>query len=171
MTTRLGEGKARESRRLREQALLNQLRERNPTKLPLRVLESEIRQMLTDYAESLGSRGVDPQQAGVDWQQLGEQVRPQAEARVHARLLLDAVARKWEVEVPEEVFEATLGALARSQGKSAAQLRRALDADGRLGALRAQLRRERALNRLLGEDHDIADVSMDAPREGAAEEE
>jgi trigger factor len=171
VTGRLGEGKTRERRRLREQALLDQLRERNPTDLPLRVLEGEIRQMLTDYAESLGSRGVDPEQAGVDWQQLGEQVRPQAEARVHARLLLDAVAQRWEIEVPEEIFEATLSALARSQGKTAAQLRRALDADGRLGALRAQLRRERALNRLLGEKDVEVSGFMDTSRDGAAEEE
>ena len=168
---RIGGAKARQRRQLRERALLDQLRKRNPATLPRRVLEDEVRSMLTDYAANLGSRGVDPQSAGVDWERLGEQIRPQAEERVHARLLLDAVAERLEIEVPEEVFEATLAALARSQGASAAQLRRRLDADGRLGALRAQLRRERALDRLLGEESTDAKDSIEPPGGGAAEEE
>jgi trigger factor len=152
VSKRLRAGKEQEARRHREKALLDQLRQRNPTDLPRRVLEHEVRNMLTDYAESLGSRGVDPSKAEIDWAQLAEQVRPQAEARVHARLLLDAVSEHLEIEVPEEHFAATLAGLARSQGASASQLRRALDRDGRLGELRAQLRRERALRRLLGEE-------------------
>ena len=133
ISNRISAGKQQENQRLREQAVLDQLRERNPTGLPKGVLDYEVRQMLTDYAESLRQRGVDPATAELDWQQLSEQVRPQAEARVHARLLLDAVVVKWEIEVPEEVFEATLAGLARQQNASAAQLRRALDRDGRLG--------------------------------------
>lgn len=173
ITKRISAGKEQEGRRLREQAVLDQLRERNPTALPAGVLDHEVRQMLSDYAESIGQRGVDPATAEVDWEKLAEQVRPQAEARVHARLLLDAVVSKWQVEVPEEVFEATLAGLARSQGSSAAQLRRALDRDGRLGELRAQLARERALRRLMGEDDNLtagklaADPATEAVAGGA----
>lgn len=173
---RISAGKQQEGRQQREQAVLDQLRERNPTGLPERILDYEVRQMLTDYAESMRQRGVDPSSAEVDWQQLSQQIRPQAEARVHARLLLDAVAEKWQIEVPEEVFEATLAGLARSQGASAAQLRRALDRDGRLGELRAQLRRERALRRLLGEEDNVAvepaaEVAVAATSETPAKEE
>ncbi|MCZ6726500.1 MAG: trigger factor [Acidobacteria bacterium] len=168
ISKRIGSGKALEARRMREQALLDQLRERNPTTLPKRVLDNEIRQMLTDYADGLGARGVDPSQADIDWQQLSDQVRPQAEARVHARLLLDAVAELFALEVSEEVFEATLARLARSQGKSAAQLRRAFDSDGRLAELRAQLRREGALKRLLGDDNN---GPVESPDLTAVEEE
>jgi len=171
ISERMATGKQQEARRLREQAVLDQLRERNPTELPERLLENEVRQMLTDYAESLGQRGVDPAKAEVDWQGLSEQVKPQAEARVHARLLLDALVQRWEVEVPEEVFEATLAGLARSQGNSAAQLRRALDQDGRLGELRAQLRRERALRRLLGEEDNEAEEAAGTQPEVQSEEE
>jgi len=152
ITQRISTGKLQEGKRLREQAVLDQLRERNPTALPNGVLDQEVHQMLNDYAESLGQRGMDPSKAEIDWKQLSEQIRPQAEARVHARLLLDAVVEKWTIEVPEEVFEATLAGLARSQNASAAQLRRALDRDGRLAELRAQLGRERALRRLMGEE-------------------
>jgi len=100
-------------------------------------------------------------------------VRPQAEARVHARLLLDAVAGKLEIEVSEEVFEATLAGLARAQGRSAAQLRQKLDHDGRLQELRAQLRREGALKRLLGEEDSLeaADSETAAGDTDAGDEE
>jgi trigger factor len=166
---RLAAGKQQEAARRREQAVLDQLRERNPAPLPVKVLDQEVRHMLSDYAESLGQRGVDPSKAQIDWQQLSQQVRPQAEARVHARLLLDAVAEKWKIEVSEEVFEATLAGLARAQGASAAQLRRSLDRDGRLAELRAQLRRERALRRLLGDE--TGDQAADeAPHEAVRED-
>lgn len=162
---RISAGKQQEGRRLREQAVLDQLRERNPTMLPKGVLDQEVHQMLSDYAESITQRGVDPATAEIDWQQLSDQIRPQADARVHARLLLDAVVAKWKVEVPEEVFEATLAGLARSQDSSAAQLRRALDRDGRLGELRAQLSREKALRRLMGEEDNVAEEPADAAAE------
>lgn len=167
----LSAGKRHESQRLREAAVLDQLRERNPTGLPKRVLDQELRQMLTDYAEHLAERGVDASKADVDWQKLTDQVRPQAEARVHARLLLDAVAGKLEIEVSEEVFEATLAGLARAQGRSAAQLRQKLDHDGRLQELRAQLRREGALKRLLGEEDSLEAKDSETAADTAAGDE
>lgn len=168
---RLGAGKQQEARRQRERALLDQLRQRNPTELPKRVLDQELRNMLADYAESLGARGVDASRAEIDWAQLAEQVRPQAVARVHARLLLDAVSARLEIEVPEDHFEATLAGLARSQGASTAQLRRTLDRDGRLAELRAQLRRERALKRLLGEEDNQPGGASEAAAAASSDEE
>ncbi len=162
---RLAAGKEREARRLRENAVLDQLRQRNPAEMPPGVVDAEIRHLLTDYAEGLGARGVDPSTAQIDWSQLADQIRPQAEAQVHARLLLDAVARSFELEVPEDEFEATLARLAKAQGQSTARLRQALDRDGRLQQLRAQLLRERALKRLLGEDPTTGGADDGASRE------
>ncbi len=166
---RLDYSKQQEGRRMRESALLDQLRQRNPTELPEGVVEREVRSMLTDYAEGLSQRGVDPSQAEIDWEALATEVRPQAEARVHSRLLLDGVAGKLEIRIPEDEFEATLAGLARAQGVSAGQLRQALDRDGRLQELRAQLQRERALRRLLGEEetNPIASPVMAAAGAGA----
>jgi FKBP-type peptidyl-prolyl cis-trans isomerase (trigger factor) len=77
---------------------------------------------------------------------------PMAEKRVHARLLLDAVADHRELAVTEEEFERTLAVLARAQGVSTPVLRRKLDEDGRLTSLRSQLRREKTIRHLLGEE-------------------
>ena len=149
---RIEQSKLAELRQKRERALLDQLRERHPVELPQGVVDHEIEGMLRDYAQNLANSGVDLEQQSVDWQALGEQVRPQAQSRVHARLLLDAVASGRELEVDEEDFERTLATIAGAQRRSTVAVRQELDRAGRLGELRHQLKREKAIRSLLGED-------------------
>jgi FKBP-type peptidyl-prolyl cis-trans isomerase (trigger factor) len=104
-----------------------------------------------DYAENLARRGVNVEKAPIDWSEVAGEMAPAAEKRVHARLLLDAVADERKIGVTEEEFERTLAMLARTQGVSTPVLRRKLDEDGRLTSLRAQLRREKTIRTLLGE--------------------
>lgn len=144
-------GKAEEGRRRRESALLAQLCERHPVALPEWVVEEEVRSLLGDYAETLARQGVDVEHAKIDWDGLAADLRPRAERQVHARLILDAAAEQEGVRVGEDQFEATIAALARAQGRSTPAVRRELDEAGKLGALRAQLRRQRTIRHLLGE--------------------
>jgi trigger factor len=147
----LAKAKRAESRRQRESALLLQLAERHPFPLPEGVVDHEVRHMLEDYASNLARRGIDPEKAGLDWQAMADQSRPQAEMQVRIRLLLDAIAEQEGIEVTEDQFERTLAAVARSQGSSAPALRKSLDEAGKLSGLRAQLRREAVVRQLLGE--------------------
>src|SRR4030095_1105186 len=94
--------------------------------------------------------------AGIDWNRMAEDMAPLGEKRVHARLLLDAIAEERGVGVSEEEFARTLAVLARAQGVSTPVLRRKLDEDGRLATLRSQLRREKTVRTLLGEPGDGA---------------
>jgi trigger factor len=151
ITDQLRKGKEAERRQQREKALLDQLREQHPLTLPEGVVNGEIESMLRDYAQNLAGQGVDLEEAKVDWQSLAEQVRPQAEQRVHSRLLLDAVADRYDLKVEEGEFESTLAMIARAQRQSTVSVRQALDKSGRLTGLRAQLRREKAVKWLLGE--------------------
>jgi trigger factor len=138
-------------REARHQALLDQLRERHPIDLPQGVVRREVEGMVQDYAENLARRGVNVEKAPIDWNGVAQEMSPMAEKRVHARLLLDAVADEQKIGVTEEEFERTLAMLARTQGVSTPVLRRKLDEDGRLTSLRAQLRREKTIRTLLGE--------------------
>ncbi|HTG33359.1 MAG TPA: trigger factor [Thermoanaerobaculia bacterium] len=151
---RLRQQKDEQRREARHQALLNQLRDRHPIDLPQGVVRREVEGMVQDYAENLSRRGVDVEKANIDWSRVGEEMAPMAEKRVHARLLLDAVADHRELAVTEEEFERTLAVLARAQGVSTPVLRRKLDEDGRLTSLRSQLRREKTIRTLLGEPDD-----------------
>ena len=149
---RLRSDKIQGRREQRERALLDQLRERHPLALPEGVVRREVESLLRDYAENLAGSGVDLERAGVDWHHLGHEMQPLAEKRVHARLLLDAVADASGLALSENEFETSLAALARAQRTSTPALRKALDADGRLQALRLQLRREKTIRHLLGEE-------------------
>ena len=161
--------KERGRREQRETALLDQLRARHPLTLPQGVVSHEVEHLLNEYAGSLARNGVDVQNANIDWRKLGEDVRPQAESRVHARLLLDAVAQRDGIEVGDEEVEQTLSTIARSQGTNVPTLRRSLEREGGLEGLERQLRRNKTIRHLLGEDAEPAGQETEPVTEAAAE--
>ena len=148
---RIRSAKEQNARQQRETALLDQLTERHSFPLPEGVVHHEIEDLLKDYAEGLARQGLDLEKAGIDWQKMGEEARPHAERRVRARLLLDAIAEKEGVEVEEQEFEQALALLARTQGVATHALRHRLDETGQLVGLRARMRRDKMVRRLLGE--------------------
>lgn len=152
LSTRIRNEKTQNRKDQRERMLLDQLRERHPTELPAGVVRRETETLLRDYAENMARSGVDIEKAEIDWHRLGHDMQPLAEKRVHARLVLDAVADGEKIAVSESEFEMALSTLARAQGASTPALRKALDADGRLQALRQQLRRDKTIRHLLGEE-------------------
>ncbi|HBL27285.1 MAG TPA: trigger factor [Acidobacteria bacterium] len=152
LTQRLRYNKIEHRREERERALIEQLRERHPLELPQGVVRREVESMVKDYAQSLAQRGVDVEHLQMDWNRVASDMMPLAERRVHSRLLLDAIAEAEAVHIGEEEFERALAVLARSQKTSTPQLRRALDEDGRLVTFRSQLRREKTIRHLLGEE-------------------
>ncbi|HVF58609.1 MAG TPA: trigger factor [Thermoanaerobaculia bacterium] len=162
LVARLRAQKTEQRREDRQKALLDQLRERHPLELPQRVVDREVEGLARDYAEGLVRQGVDLERSRIDWQEVTAGLRPLAERRVHARLLLDAAAESEGVAVEETEFEGFLAALARAQGTSTPSLRKALDEQGRLETLRGQLRRDKTMRHLLGE--------LPAPAEAVAAE-
>ncbi|HEY9420782.1 MAG TPA: trigger factor [Thermoanaerobaculia bacterium] len=148
---RLRANKEDQRRTARQRALMDQLRDRHPIDLPQGVVRREVETMVQDYAENLARRGMDVENAGLDWNRVADEMAPLAEKRVHERLLIDAIADDRQIVVSEEEFERTLAMLARAQGVSTPVLRRKLDEDGRLANLRGQLRRDKTIRTLLGE--------------------
>ncbi|MEP7012935.1 MAG: trigger factor [Acidobacteriota bacterium] len=157
ISARIRSEKIQNRKDARERTLLDQLRERHPSELPAGVVRRETETLLRDYAENMARSGVDVEKAEIDWHRLGHDMQPLAEKRVHARLVLDAVADAEKIAVTESEFETALATLARAQGASTPALRKALDADGRLQALRQQLRRDKTIRHLLGEEQPPAE--------------
>jgi trigger factor len=151
MRGRLREARSQERRRRRERALLQQLLQRHPIQLPEGVVQHDLEELVRDYAHQLAHQGVDLERSQIDWPSLAEQFLQEAQRRVHARLLLDAVVDAREIRVPEESLEAVLAEIGRSRGVSTVAVRRDLDQSGRLAGLRRQLRRQEALRQLMGE--------------------
>jgi trigger factor len=162
ITKRLRHNRVEQRREQRERALLEQLRERHPLELPQGVVGREAEQMVNEYARMLAQRGIDVENIQMDWNRVAGDMKPLAESRVHERLLLDAIADAETIQVGEEEFERALAVLARSQNTSTPQLRRALDEDGRLATFRNQLRREKTIRHLLGEEPALAGATAQA---------
>ena len=171
VTHRLEHEKVHQVRARQEQAMLEQLRERHPIELPEGVVEEETRGLLREYAESLARQGVDIEKVQIDWDGLAREVRPQAERRVHVRLVLDAVAEANTIELAPEELEERLALIARGQRRTTSSVRQALAQNGQLEALRRQMRREKTIASLLpasaaphhdhDHDHDpITDLTM-----------
>jgi len=148
----LRHGKVQQRREERERALIDQLIERHPLELPQGVVRQEVEGMVKEQARSFAQQGADLDRLQIDWNRMANEMLPWAGRRVHSRLLLDAIADAESVQVGEEEFERALAVLARAQNTSTPQLRRALDEDGRLATFRSQLRREKTIRHLLGEE-------------------
>ncbi len=135
----------------REMVFVERLCEEHPMDVPEGLVGREMERMVQEYATDLMYRGVNLEEAGIDWAEIAEKVRPQAERRVQSRLLLDAIAEAESIEVSEEKFEATLASIAKSEKSTPLEMRRELDKDGRLQNLREGLRREEVVFVMIGE--------------------
>lgn len=133
----------------RTDALLDQLRERYPVTLPEAVVEREALQMARSYANNLARQGFDLERQQLPWQQLMEEIRPQAEKRAHSSFLLDRIARDDGVEATAQDLERALEIMARARNTNRGRLRRDLERDGGLEMLRVELRRDRTVQALL----------------------
>ncbi len=152
----------------RSDALLEQLRERYPVTLPEAVVEREALQMARSYANNLARQGVDLEQQQLPWEQMMEEIRPQAAKRAHASFLLDRIARTDGIEPTREDLERALEIMARARNTNRGKLRRELDRDGGLEMLKIELKRDRTVQALLE-----TNASPAAPKDesgGATEE-
>ena len=152
---RIFEDKKQKRRQERESGLLDQLRERTPLELPEGVVAEEVQAMMRDYAERLSQNGVDLENAGVDWSRISEEMGPQAKSRVHAQLLLDAVAKADEIVVPDDQLAGVVTQIARARGKSLGEVQDELNRTGGIATVRTDLTRQRTLRHLLGEPLDV----------------
>lgn len=167
-TENLNQRKEQELRTRREKALLDQLRSHYPVTLPERLVQHESEQMMQDYMHRLGSQGIDLQTAPINWDELLGDLKPQAEQRVHERLVLDAVATAQELRLDEKMVDNFLNVAAGQQGVSPFELRQRLSEDGRLEDLRGQMLRDQTVRTLLGEvSDDEDDDGAESPSEEA----
>lgn len=160
---RIFEDKKQRQRSEREGKMIEQLIERHPLELPERVVEREVQSMLRDYAERLSRGGVDLETAAINWNEMSNEMKPQATSRVHAQIVLDAIAEADSIEVPDELLGNMVTQIARSQGKSLGEMQDELVRNGGLDMIKADLRRQRTVRHLLGEPLDEAPEHVHGP--------
>jgi FKBP-type peptidyl-prolyl cis-trans isomerase (trigger factor) len=92
---------------------------------------------------------VEPRTAEIDWSALRQKQEASARKAVHARLVLDAVARAESLDVEPGEVDARLASEARRMGETNTKLRARLEKQGGLEALKTQLVREKSLDFLV----------------------
>jgi trigger factor len=119
--------------------------------VPEALVEDELGKSLNNYARYLASQGVDLEKAEFDWRKLADDFRPEAVKRVKRGLILEAIARKENLEVADVEVDAEIRRAAREQGREFADVKHHLKHEGGYEALRASLAQEKALELVLRE--------------------
>lgn len=112
----LEEQKAKDAKREREDAAVKAAVEDSEMEIPEAMLETQQKQMVDEFAQRITMQGISMEQylqlTGTNYQQMVEQVKPQAEERVRSRLVLEAVAKAENLEATEEDYEEELKTMA-----------------------------------------------------------
>jgi trigger factor len=129
--------------------LIKELLKRNSFVVAPALVERQLDNMLQRTKLQMAMRGIDPRTADLDEQRLRDELRESANDEVRAGFLIDAIADKEKVEVSDADLEKRLAALAQSREKSVPRLKAELQKEGRLDALKHQVREEKTLDLLL----------------------
>jgi trigger factor len=129
--------------------LVKELLKRNTFVVAPALVERQLDAMIQRTRLGMAMRGIDYRSAGLDEQRMRDELRESANDEVRAAFLIDAIAEKEKVQVSDAELEKKLAELAQSRDKSVPRLKAELQKEGRLDALKHQLREEKTLDLLL----------------------
>ena len=112
----LEEKKAKEAKDAKEEAVIEAIVEDAEMDIPEAMIETQQKQMVDEFAQRMTMQGLSMEQyfqfTGASYPQLIEQVKPQAEKRIKARLVLEAVAAAEKIEVSDEEYDKEMESMA-----------------------------------------------------------
>ena len=115
---RLEERKAKAAREAKEAAVIEEIIKDSDMEIPEAMIETQQRQMIDEFAQRTQMQGLTLEQyfqfTGASYDQMIEQVKPQAEKRIQSRLVLEAVAAAEKIEATEEDYEEELKSMAEA---------------------------------------------------------
>lgn len=112
----LEEKKAKEAKDAKEEAVIEAIIEASEMDIPEAMIETQQRQMVDEFAQRITMQGLSMEQymqfTGSNYNQMIEQIKPQAEKRIKSRLVLEAVAAAEKIEVTDEDYENEIASMA-----------------------------------------------------------
>jgi trigger factor len=145
-----------------ETQVLDKLTGQTPFELPEALVRQEQENIWRDQFQSLQQQGINV--SGLDQNRMLEAMRPSAERRARAKLILERIATQESVAVDDAEVDAALARIAAHSGRDFAQVRQFYQENQLLETLRRQLRDEKTLKLLV----DQAEIK--APETPALEE-
>lgn len=113
---KLTEKKVKEAKETKESAVIEAIVKDSDMEIPGPMLETQQRQMIDEFAQRMQMQGLSMEQyfqfTGATYDKMIEQVKPQAEARIKSRLVLEAIVKAEKIEASEEEYEEELKSMA-----------------------------------------------------------
>lgn len=115
---KLEERKSKEVKDAKEAAAIEAIVKDADMEIPEAMVETQQRQMIDEFAQRIQMQGLTLEQyfqfTGASYDQMIEQVKPQAETRIKSRLVLEAVAKAESITASDEDFEEEIKAMAEA---------------------------------------------------------
>lgn len=115
---KLEESKAKEAKEAKEAAVIEAIVKDADMEIPDAMLATQQRQMVDEFAQRMQMQGLTMEQyfqfTGASYEQMIQQVKPQAEKRIQSRLVLEAVAKAESIEVTDAELEDELKTMAEA---------------------------------------------------------
>jgi trigger factor len=126
--------------------MMKALAGRLPFDVPDSLVQREMDRRVEEFARRLMDQGIEPRQAGIDWQAFHDSQRDVAKEAVAAALVLDEITRHEHLEVSDAEIENEVNRYAERTGRTPAAVRAALEKEGGLSRVAAGLRREKSID-------------------------
>jgi trigger factor len=126
--------------------MMKALAGRLPFEVPDSLVQREMDRRVEEFARRLMDQGIEPRQAGIDWQAFHDSQRDVAKEAVAAALVLDEITRHEHLEVSDAEIENEVNRYAERTGRTPAAVRAALEKEGGLSRVAAGLRREKSID-------------------------
>ncbi|TCP61816.1 trigger factor [Baia soyae] len=127
--------------------------EKAEVEVPAVMVDGEVEQMLRNFEQNLSYQGLNlelyTQFTGQSVETLKEQFKVDAEKKVRADLVVEAVAKAENIEVSEEDIDQEIAIMAEEMKRDAAEIRTLLEAQGSIEQVRTQLRLKKAVDLLV----------------------
>jgi trigger factor len=130
--------------------LLKQLAKRLPFPGPGALVDREVDRRVEEFAHRLMSQQIDPRRTNIDWAAFRQGQREPAQDAVASALVLDQIARRDGIEVTEADLDQEVQRYAERAGLTPAAVRGRLEQEDGLGRMQVGLRRDKAVNVVLG---------------------
>ena len=105
----LEEKKAQEAEADKESKVIEAIVNDSEMDIPEKMIEAQCQRMVEEFAQNIAMQGISFDQymqfTGTTVDQLTEQVKPQAEARVQSSLVLEAIVKAEKIEASDEEFD------------------------------------------------------------------
>jgi trigger factor len=145
---RLQAGEDRRVDREARSALVEALVAKATFEVPEALVERHMSARTENAARGLALQGIDPTKLGMDWRQYRDTQREESVKAAKADILLDEIARREGIEVLDAELDAEVARLADRVRRPKETVRKQMEQEGDLSALRARIREEKTLDLL-----------------------